>query len=117
MFINNDYIIKHWNISYIKNIDFTNSSLDLLDNIPVLHLKLLKNIECCPRCLSKNIFIKGGKTQIIKHALQDLSFAVIKFHKRTYKCKECNHIFSESLGNFVSAREISFFLNLLFLRN
>lgn len=115
---NINYIINTWNLSLIKNIDFTKTNIINITGTPILHLYLLSgNTTKCQHCDGSNYYVHGTKKQIIKHVLSNQSYAEIVFHKRIYKCNSCGSVFSESLGDFVSSRGVSLYLEIAILES
>lgn len=78
---------------------------------------LIKSIRKCPHCSSDEILVHCTKIQNIKHALSDGSYAEIIFHRRKFKCTCCSKIFNETLGDFISAKGISIYLELAILES
>ena len=78
---------------------------------------LIKSIKKCPHCDSNEILVHCTKIQNIKHALSDSSYSEIIFHRRKFKCTCCSKIFNETLGDFISAKGISIYLELAILES
>ena len=117
MNINHNYIISTWNLSSIKNIDFNKTTISNVNGIPTLDLYLTNNIENCCWCESDGIIVLGTKKQTIKHVLSNGSYAEVIFHRRKFKCPWCLRTFYECLGEFLSAKGISIYLELAILES
>lgn len=66
------------------------------NNHHIITIHLLKQDEIiCPHCASNKIIVRGSKLHIINYSsvLEDNLF--IHFHRRIYKCKQCNKYFLE----------------------
>ena len=113
---NINYIINTWNLSLIKNIDFKKTNIINITGTPILNLYLvMSDVTKCPYCGGSCYYVHGTKRQLIKHVLSNSSYAEIIFHKRIYKCDGCGYGFSDSLGDFVSSRGVSIFLEIAIL--
>lgn len=114
----NNYIINTWNLTLIKNIDFNKTNVINITGNSTLHLYLIaKDTTSCPYCGYSCYYIHSSKKQLIKHILSNQSYAEIVFHKRIYKCNSCGYGFSDFLGDFISSRGVSIFLELAILKS
>lgn len=76
------------------------------NNIHYIDLYLNRTLFCCKKCNSKNIFIQSSKLSKIKYSTSIEPIIIINFHKRIFKCNDCNHYFSEELFGVNSNKNI-----------
>ena len=110
------YTSKLWNLSLIDNIDEEKTFESINDSFPTLDLYLKLNNKCLI-CESNGIVIIGSKTQKIKHALTNGTFAIINFHKRQFKCTCCNRTYYEKLDSLISSKQTSYYLEYAILNS
>lgn len=104
--IDKDFITKILNLKEIKNIDLDATTTKINGTNISLTIHFLKHINSCELCNSNNIYIRGTKTQTIKHKDLNGSPIIIRVIKRVYKCNNCNHIFSEKIDGIKTSRGI-----------
>ena len=102
-----NYNTMLWNLAETLNIDSNKSSLLFYNSYPLMDLYLNNSHSNCPYCNSKNIYIKGSKTSLIKHSMSTGSPCFIRFHMRIFKCLICLKEHRESINIMKSNRNIS----------
>jgi len=105
--INYDFITKIWNLKRTTIVDEEKSYIELKGINQILHLYLKKSNVFCSYCNSEKAIIRSSKIQSIKHTMLGGNPCSIIFHKRVYKCLDCNKMFNESFDLIFNHRGVS----------
>ena len=95
-----DVFFKH------TNLDFDKSSYMRAKDHIFVNAYFISNDEVCSVCNSTKLIKNGHVNKTVKHCVYNTSLIIVKCNFQSFKCKDCNHIFTEK--NLFSPNNISF---------
>lgn len=89
-----------------SNLDFDKSSFVRCKDYIFVKAYFICNDDLCPNCGSRNLIKNGHVSKRVKHCVYNTSLIIVNCNFQSFKCKNCNHIFTEK--NLFSPRNMSF---------
>lgn len=84
-----DLFFKH------TNLDFDKSTVSHSRDGILVNAYFIPENEHCPICDSSSLYKNGHVHKTVKHCIYRTNLIIVKCNLQSYKCKVCNHIFTE----------------------